>query len=158
MDDWFGLPSAPVILPGLYTVATLPTPSSTYVDMYARVSDLYGEKRDLVLCSQGPSGYYWQPVRPVYCKSLAASGLTTLTPLQTPSVLFITGTLLASQTINLSQVNAFPGAMFQVKFTGLLGIFGITIAGLDAGATLSLLLNGARSMAYDGSTSTWKEF
>lgn len=148
MDFGFGAVSSQIV-PGTFTVDTLPTPSATYVDLYARVTDLFGEKRDLVLCSLVGSTYFWQPVRQIYAKSLVATNMS-LVPLKTPSILRMTGTLAASKTISLDTTNAWPGTQFEVAFDGLLGIFSLTITGLDLGATLSMLAGSRKRVFFDG--------
>jgi len=150
------LPS--VIIPGEYTVATLPTPDSSMVDRYARVTDLFGDKRDLVLCSQVGGNYFWQPIRPTYAKSMSGNQSMTLTALKNPSVLFLTGTLSANRTLTLSTDLAYPGATFEIAMEGTLGLFGLNIAGLDGGSLLSLLFGGRRRVFFDGSSNSWKQF
>ena len=137
-------------LPGLWTVATLPPPSSDLVGYYARVTDLFGEKTDLVLCSAYGSTYFWQPVRPQWARSIAGNASMSLTPLKSPSIMRITGTMTANRTYTLDTTGAWPGCEFVVKMDGTLGIFGITIAGLVLGATLSLVLGGTRRLVFDG--------
>lgn len=47
-------------------------------------------------------------------------------------------------------VGAWPGCQFEIAMDGSLGLFGLTIAGLSLGSTLSLLLNGRRRIIFDG--------
>jgi hypothetical protein len=155
-DTAYSPPSS--VLPATYTVATLPAPALAMVGLYARVTDLFGEKTDLVLCSVANGVYFWQPVRPIYAKSLAADANQTLIALQHPSVIYLTGGLTASRTITFSTANAWPGASFELAMAGTLGIYGLTLAGLDLGATVSLLLGGRQRVFFDGSTNTWKAF
>lgn len=139
-----------IIFTGL--VDNLPAPSAANVGKYARVSDLFGEKTDLVLCSLYGTTYFWQPVRPVYTNTSAmtADVNRTLTPLKSPSILILTGTLTGSKVQTLSKVGAWPGLTYEIQMTGVLGIYTLTIAGLAAGATLSLLLNTTKRFVYDG--------
>lgn len=149
--------SASNLIDGAYTVDTLPIPSAEMVDKYARVSDLFGEKRDLVLCSQVGSSYFWQPVRPQYAKNVSlASADVTLTALKSPSVLLAAGTLAANRSITLSNTMAYPGASFEVGFDGALGLFGIAIKN-ELGSTLAALISGGRKRYFfaDGS---WQTF
>ncbi len=151
-------PSLPFpILTGTYTVAAaqgtaggLPIPDASMVGKYARVSDLFGEKTDLVLCSVYGSSYFWQPVRPFWARTMAGNASMTLSPLKTPSLIRLTGTLTANRTLTLDTTNAWPGCEFEVAFDGGLGIFGLTIAGLDLGATLAVLAGGRRRVVFDG--------
>jgi hypothetical protein len=145
------------ILPGLFSVAAaqgsatgLPVPDATMVGMYARVNDLFGEKTDLVLCSQYGANFFWQPVRPQWGRSLAGDASMTLKPLQTPSILRLTSNLSANRTLTLDKTLAYPGLQFEVIQTGTLGLFGLTLVGLALGATLSLLTGGAKRVFFDG--------
>ena len=148
-----------VFLPGEYTVDTLPTPSAANVDLYARVTDLFGVKRDLVLCSQVGGQYFWQPIRPTFARSISADQSLTLVPLKTPSVLFLGGSpLTAQRNYALSDVNAYPGASFEIAMDVGLGLFGLNITGLLGGATLAMLLNGRRRVFYDADAGGWKQF
>lgn len=145
-----------VVLDGSFTVDTLPTPSAQYLDKYARVTDLFGAKRDLVLCSMVDSTYFWQPVRKEYAKTLALTTDVTLTTLKSPTIILAAGTLLANRTINLSNTYAYPGASFEVGFDGNLGLFGITIKNA-LGATLGSLLAGGRKR-YFFADGAWQNF
>lgn len=149
------LPVSNVLTGGPYTVDTLPTPDASNLDRYARVTDLFGEKRDLVLCSQVGGVYFWQPVRATYAKSIAGNVDTTLTTLKSPSVVFMTANLTANRTVTLSTTNAYPGATFEVAMQGTLGINTLTIAGLALGATVSMILGGRKRFFYD---TAWREF
>ena len=154
MDSGFASPyTGPVILPGIYTVDTLPAASVGNIGNYARVSDLFGDKSDLVLCSLSGAIYFWQPVRPFWPNQgvISADQNITLLPLKTPSILRISGSLSANRTLTLSPSLAWPGCQFEVQMDGTLGIFGLTVVGLALGATVALLLNGNRRFYYDGS-------
>lgn len=146
-----------VILPSTYTVDTLPSPQDN-LGRYATVTDLFGEKVDKVLASSytraGVTKYFWQPVRPDYGTSMAAATMN-LIPLKTPSFLRLTGNLSASRTLSLSLTNAWPGARFKIKMTGLLNLNTLTLAGLDLGATLSLLTGGTKEVMFDGAA--WQD-
>lgn len=151
MDVGFPLTyTGPVIMPGTYTVDTLPAPNASNLGSYARVSDLFGSKTDLVLCSLSSGTYFWQPVRAFWPQTMSGDQTMTVTPLKNGSLLRLTGTLTASRTITLSKTNAWPGAQFEFAFDGALGIYSLTVAGLDLGATLSLVLGGRRRVYYDG--------
>lgn len=151
--------TAPSIMPGTYSTAIaqgspggLPVPTADMVGQYARLTDLFSEKTDLVLCSAYGSTYFWQPVRPLWMNTAPVSSNQdiTLFPLRSPSVLRLTGTMTANRTITPSKVGAWPGCQFEIAMDGSLGIFGLTIAGLSLGSTLSLLLNGRRRIIFDG--------
>jgi hypothetical protein len=138
------------VLPDTYTVDTLPDPA-LYVDKYARVTDLFGGKRDLVLASQDATGAYWQPVRPAYKGNMNITADTALTALKHPSILTLTGNvgLGVTRTITLSNQLVFPGAQFTVraKLTTLLGSLKV----LDSVSSLltGLLLNTSNTYVYD---------
>ena len=144
------------ILPGSFTIDTLPAAADN-VDRYARVTDLFGEKRDLVLASRVGSEAFWQPIRPQYAKVInIASANATLTSLKSPSVIVTIGTLLANRTITLSNTLAYPGASFEVGYNGTLGIFGVTIKN-EIGSTLASLISGGRKR-YFFADGNWQDF
>lgn len=146
-----------VVLPGEFTVDTLPNPALN-LDRYARVTDLFGVKRDLVLASMAGPLAFWQPVRPIFATSQAVAASMTLTPLKTPSVLYLTGNLPGNANITLSQSLAYPGASFEIAFDGSLGLFSLNIIGLNGGGLLSLLAGGRRRVFWDLATASWKQF
>lgn len=151
-------PAPSLVIPGPLTVDTLPAPSAAMVGKYALVTDLFGEKRDYVLCSSAGSTYFWQPVRPVYAKSMPADQNMVLTPLKSPSVLYLTGALLANRTLNLSTNLVYPGASFEVAFDGALGLNALNISGLLLGSTISMVLGGRARVFYDADAGGWKKF
>lgn len=130
----------------------LPVPGPEYVGKYARCTDLFGDKTDLVLCSAYGANYFWQPVRPMWPNTsvVSADQNMTLIPLRTPSVMKLTGTLTGNRIITPSTVNAWPGCQFEIKMDGTLGLFGLTIGSLALGATVSLLLGGSRRLIFNG--------
>lgn len=142
-------PSPITILPTPYAVDTLPAPSAAMVGIYARVTDLFGEKTDLVLCSAFGGSYFWQPVRPLWARSTPAVSMT-LRPLKNPSLLRLTGTLSANTVIAIDPALAWPGCQFEIAMDGTLGIYSLTIAGLALGATVALLLGGRKRLVFDG--------
>jgi hypothetical protein len=135
------IPVASFILPNTYTVDTLPDPSN-YVDMYARVSDLFGSKRDLVLASQVGSTSFWQPVRQDYGATKTITADFTVFPLKSPNALKLTGSIGvgATRNVTLSTVGGWPGATFEVNagLTSLLGALNILGTGLGSGVGLLL--------------------
>lgn len=139
---------------GTYTVDTKPVPSAALVGKYARITDLFSEKTDLLLCSNSGSSYYWQPVRPVYAKEMAINGAMTLTPLKTPSVIFATAGVNSAFNLTLSNANAWPGASFEIAMDGLLGSLNILGTGLGSG--IGVLLGARRRLFWTGSQ--WKQF
>lgn len=128
------------VLPGEWTVDTLPDPS-LYLDKYALVTDLFGEKRDYVLASKTGTFSYWQPVRPCYDRSMVASSNMTLYPLKNGSITNLTGTISLGTTreVTLSTVNAWPGAEQEIKFTGTLA-GALNILGVGLGSGVGVLL------------------
>lgn len=157
MPPYFEPPLA-IVLPGMMTVDTLPTPSADNVGRYALVSDLFGEKRDYVLCSSVGQKYFWQPVRPIYAKSASADQNMVLTPLKTPSVLYFTGAPVGTRALNLSTNLVYPGASFELAFDGSLGLGSLTLSGLILGSTLSMALGGRTRVFYDADAGGWKKF
>lgn len=151
-------PPSNLILPDVYTLDTLPPPADN-IDKYARVTDLFGSKRDLVLASQDGNGSYWQPVRPVYKGELAVTGNHVLTPMKTPSVLTLTGTIPLGVTrkIELSPQMVFPGAQFVIRnrLTSLLGSLQL-ISGLTT--LLNALALNASIQYYFDPVKGWEEF
>ena len=112
----------------------------------------FGEKNDLVLCSAYGSKFFWQPVRPAWPNTSAMSvdQNMALRPLRSPSVVRLTGTMTANRTITFDKTMAWPGCQFEIAMDGVLGLFGLTLAGLALGATLSLLAAGRRRVVFDG--------
>lgn len=136
-------------------LATYPA-SATFLGKYARVNDLYGSADEVMRCSSDGSTYYWRPQRTDYAVNNAATGGTVnLTPLVSAPQQVFTATLLGNMTVNLQNTNAWPGAQFELKMTGVLGIFGISIAGLVGGGTLPLLTGGSRTLIY--TAAGWRE-
>lgn len=125
------------------------------VGKYARVTDLWGVTDEIMRCSSDGATYFWRPQRVDYATyNTSTSGAMTLTPLVTPPVLYLAGTLLGSMTVTPSTTNAWPGAQFEVISTGALGIFGISINGLIGGGSLPLLQGGRKLLTY--TTSGWR--
>lgn len=124
---------------------------------YARVNDLWGSVRTIMVCERDASGYYWRPQRTDYAPAPVAmtGGSMTLTPLVTAPLINLTGTLASAITLTPSNANVWPGATFTVTSNSVLGIFGITIAGLVGGGTVPLLSGGIRTITYFSGTG-WK--
>ncbi len=141
------------ILSDVFTVDTLPSPAAN-LDRYARVTDLFGSKRDLVLASKVGSVAFWQPVRPVFAAKQAIAADMTLFPLKTPSVLLLEGNIPLGTTrkITLSPERAFPGASFRFKQRGgLLGsILGsLQVLNVNLGTPVSILTGGTQEFVFD---------
>ena len=149
--------AASVVLPGTFTVDTLPDPAAN-LDRYARVTDLFGDTRDLVLASKTGSLAYWKPVRPVFARTSALSADMTLMPLKSPSVMFLTGAIGVgvTRTVTLSTALAYPGAAFEIR-NDMTGLGSLKLAGLSVGGLLSLLFGGTQRFFYDAA-SGWKQF
>lgn len=86
--------------------------------------------------------------------SAATSGVVTVTPLVTPPVLDLTGTLLGNITPTLSSANAWIGQQQLIRARGILGIFGITLAGLVGGGTVPILTGADRLAVF--TSEGWK--
>ena len=149
--------SAATILPATFTVDTLPTPTDALVGTYARVSDLFGEKTDLVLCAKSGAALYWQPVRPVYAKTMSADQSQSLHALKSPSVLFLTGNVSANRTITLPAVGAWPGAEFEIAMEGTFAaLTTLNLMGTGLGSGLAVLAGARRRVFFDGGS--WRQF
>ena len=143
---------------GAAGVQALPVASETYLNMYATVVDLFGEKEDNVLCSRLGTSYFWQPVRPIHSKSMSAAAANmTVYPLRSPSVLFLTGTLLGNRTVTLDETSVWPGCTREIAFDGALGLFSLNILGTGLGSGLGVLLGGRRRFFYEWGVG-WKQF
>ncbi|GLS44371.1 hypothetical protein [Methylobacterium brachythecii] len=144
--------SSSAILDGSFTVDTLPDPAAN-LDRYARVTDLFGVKRDLVLASIVNGVAFWQPVRPVYAAKQTITADMTLTALKTPSVLLLDGTIAlgATRKLTLSPTLAFPGASFRLKHRTSLGsILGtLQVLNINLGTPISILTGGTFEAVYD---------
>lgn len=149
--------AASVVLPGEFTVDTLPDPAAN-LDRYARVTDLFDDTRDLVLAAKTGSLTYWKPVRPVFARTSALSADMTLMPLKSPSVMFLTGAIAVgvTRTVTLSTALAYPGAAFEIR-NDMTGLGSLKLAGLSVGGLLSLLFGGTQRFFYDAA-SGWKQF
>lgn len=131
--------------------------NSTQNGKYARVTDLFGSVDDVMRCCFDGTNYYWRPQRTDYAvANTRTSGTETLTPLLSAPQQVFSGTLLGNMTVALSGANAWPGAQFETKFSGILGLFSITLTGLVGGATLPLLTGGSRMFLY--TSAGWREF
>lgn len=141
-----------VVLPTTYTVDTLPDPAAN-IDRYARVTDLFGNTRDLVLAAQTGGVAYWKPVRPVFAAKMPVTADMTLTALKTPSVLLLDGNVPLGTTrkITLSPTLAFPGASFRFKQRNSLGtILGaLNVLNVNLGTPVSILTGGTQEFVYD---------
>jgi len=123
--------------------------SASMVFKYARVSDLYGSARSVMICEASGGSFYWRPQRTDFGASNAAtSGTITLTPLVSPPVMFLTGSLLGGMTVTPSNTNAWPGATFQVVSKGALNLFGINIDNLIGGGTVPILSGATKTITY----------
>lgn len=144
--------SQAVILPDNYTVDTLPAAASN-IGRYARVTDLFGVKTDLVLASIANGTAFWQPVRPTFAAKQTVAANMTLTALKTPSVLLLEGNvpLGTTRTITLSPTLAFPGASFRLKQRNTLGtILGaLNVLNVNLGTPVSILTGGTQEFVYD---------
>lgn len=129
----------------------------TYLGQYGRVNDLWGSVRSVMTCEYDGSLYYWRPQRTDYAtRNSSTSGGVSLTPLITSPQITFNGTLLGNMTLTPSTTNAWPGAQFEIINNGVLGLFGINVAGL-LGGTLPLLAGGRRVLTAvnNGGTMAW---
>lgn len=147
-------PGAQLVLPGTYTVDTLPTAGAGNYGLLAKVTDLFGLKQAYVICQLYNGSYFWEPTGSSPAVTMSGNQDITFSPLKMPSVLTLDGTLTGNRTITMQTANAYPGMRFAAKFVGGLGIFGISLSGLNTGL-LSLLLNTEVEAVYDAS-GVWK--
>jgi len=140
------------VLPGVFTVDTLPDPAAS-LDSYARVTDLFGSTRDLVLAAQTAGVAYWKPVRSAFAAKQAVAADMTLTTLKSPSILLLSGDVPLGTTrkITLSPNLAFPGASFRIKQRNMLGtILGaLNVLNVNLGTPVSILTGGTQEFVYD---------
>lgn len=133
--------------------------NATQLGKYARVDDLWGSVRSVMVCEYDGSLYYWRPQRTDYATvNSSTTGSMSLTPLLTSPQIIFTGTLLGNMTVTPSTTNAWPGAQFEVINNGVLGLFGINLTGLTGG-TLPLLGGGRRILTAinsGGGTIAWR--
>jgi len=139
------------VSPTPMTVAQLLTsypPSISTLGKYARVTDLFGAVDEVMRCRWDGVAYRWVPQRSdrAVVNTMTAGSLA-LTPLVTAPEIVLTGNLTGNITVTPSATNAWIGQRFQVKRTGLLGLFGINIGGLVGGLTKAIT-GGEGSMVY----------
>jgi len=135
-------------------------PSAATKGFYARVTDLYGTQTGVMVCGYDSNqvangGYFWQPTRPDSTNGSASAYPSntplTILPITMPSFIrFSSAALTLSVTHTISPVNAYPGCRVRMLMPGLLGIFGITIAGLVSGTTVPLVTGTPREFIFDG--------
>lgn len=141
-------PATPMTVANL--IANFP-PSVTFLNQYARVSDLFGSVDDIMRCRFDGTNYRWVPQRSDFSgTSAATSGTVNIIPLVTPPVLRATGTLLGNLTLSMSTTNAWIGQRQTVVNNSVLGIFAATLTGL-VGSNLTILGGGSQTVVY-GST------
>lgn len=156
VDDMFGnvMGAKPVFVsPTGLTIATLLASfpaSAGNLGKYARVTDLWGTVKSVMVCEGDASGFYWRPQRTDYAPAPIAqtSGAMSLVPLVTAPIVRLTGTLAGNVTITPSTANVWPGATFTVSSNSVLGLFGISLAGLIGGGTIPLLAGGKQQITY----------
>lgn len=124
--------------------------SATVLGKLGRVSDLWGSIRTTMICEQDASGYYWRPQRTDYAPApiTQTSGAMSLIPLVTAPIIRLTGTLAGNVTVTPQVTNVWPGATFTISTNSVLGLFGISLAGLLGGGTIPLLAGGKQQITY----------
>ena len=128
-------------------LSTFPA-SATMLNMYARVSDLYGSVDDIMRCRWDGTNYRWVPQRESFAGNNATtSGTLTLTPLVTPPTLRLSGTLTGNINATPSTTNAYIGQRFRIVNNAVLSIFTASITGL-IGTNLTVLGGGSRDIEY----------
>jgi hypothetical protein len=123
--------------------------SAAMVYKYARVSDLYGQARSVMICEASAGAFYWRPQRTDFAAAnTSTGGALTLTPLVSAPITILTGGLAAMMTITPSAVNVWPGATFTVVANGAFNLLGINIGGLVGSGTVPLLSGSSRVLTY----------
>jgi hypothetical protein len=123
-------------------------PSATYMNLYARVSDLYGSVDDIMRCRYDGTNYRWVPQREAFSgNNTATSGTISLVPIVSPPTLRITSNLTGNLSVVPTTTNAYIGQRFRVVQVGTLGLFTSTITGL-IGSNLSLLGNSVKEIEF----------
>ena len=123
-------------------------PGASYLNQYARVSDLYGSVDDIMRCRFDGVNYRWVPQRPFFSGTTAAtSGTVVIIPLVTPPTLRLTANLLGNINVTPSSVNAFVGQQQRIIQDGTLGLFTTTITGL-IGSNITLLGGNTKLLEY----------
>jgi hypothetical protein len=134
------VPAGLIIIPGVFTVATLPDPTQ-YPKQYLWVTDLHDGQPDYVLSD----GLNWKPVRPLASRIIAnADAGMTLQALTNSPTQVLRGSLTANRTVTLSTTRAYSGAKFRIKREAT-GLFGLVIGSLG-----SMGLSSWMDMEYDG--------
>lgn len=164
LDDMFNnvmggkvsfISAAPMTVAAL--LANYPASAST-VGKYARVTDLWGSVKTVMVCEGDASGFYWRPQRTDYAPPpiTMTSGALSLIPLVTAPYVNLTGTLTGNVTITPSTQNVWPGATFSVSSNSMIGaLLSININGLVGAGTVPLVSGGIRTITYF-SGSGWK--
>lgn len=123
--------------------------SATYLGMYARISNVFGSVRTVMICEYDGNSYYWRPQRTDYAiDSTQASGTMSLLPLFTAPEIRLQSTLVGLMTITPSTVNVWPGCSYLIYAPTSLGIYSLTLTGLVGGLTAALLGGSSRRIVY----------
>ncbi|UZJ58561.1 hypothetical protein OKW98_18460 [Pseudomonas sp. KU26590] len=134
------IPAGLIIIPGVFTVASLPDPT-LYPRQYLWVTDLHDGQPDYVLSD----GVNWKPVRPLAARIIAnADAAMTLQALTNSPTQVLKGALTANRPVTLSTTRAYSGAKFRIKREAT-GLFGLVIGSLGTLAQSSWM-----DMEYDG--------
>jgi len=138
-------PSTPMTVANL--IANFP-PSVTYLNQYARVSDLYGSVDDIMRCRWDGTNYRWVPQRDSFAGTSAATGGTVnVLPLVTPPVIRMTATLIGNVQYSAQTANAYIGQRFSIVNNAVISLFTATITGL-IGSNLTVLGGGTQTIVY----------
>lgn len=147
------------ILPGTYSVMAdqgttggLPVPTLDLVGAYARVTDLFGNATDLVLCYAFGTQYRWKPVRnDGYNQyTLAGGSSLILQPLRTGPLVRAVGTISGvAAGITPAVAGAWPGMQYDIMFTGVLNLVGLNLNGV-VGGTIPLLSGTKKTIVFNG--------
>jgi hypothetical protein len=138
-------PSTPMTVANL--IANFP-PGATYLNQYARVSDLYGSVDDIMRCRFDGTNYRWVPQRESFAgTSAATTGAVNIIPLVTPPVVRMTATLVGNVQYSATATNAYVGQRQVIINNATISIFVTMITGL-IGSNLTILGGSSQTIVY----------
>ncbi len=135
--------TAPSSILGTFTLASMPTCDVTRQAKYVFITDLGGGP-DMVLCD----GAGWKHIRLGSPATVTAvSGTVTVTPLASAPIQLVTGSVLTTLNLSISNVGLYDSEMFYFRRSGALtGTIGIALA--TGGPSIPLLGNSTTVVVY----------
>ena len=125
MPPLFAPPPVNLVMPGEFTVATLP-PAEEMIRRYVWLTDLHDGQPDYVISD----GQFWKPVRPLAARTVpnANSNMTLQVLVNSPTQI-LRGALTAQRTLTTNIQGAYIGARFRIKREAT-GLFGMVLSGV----------------------------